>query len=555
MSNLVDFIPKWTVRVATDFGGRDPLGLSRLSQNITDYLLTGIITQTYRARYFSFYSWALWHIDRYEAPPNSKVFEDAFRRRESTMALATLAENSDASLVGKEATKPKLDKGYQTGEFDCDFPVLPSNRLGGFRQYYAGCLNNLGLITATEDGIYHAKEGYAIALAEAFQAVVEQTPFIKKKLYTETTLKVKDMEKTKTELSLDTIRKSVCKKERNLLIDLFFGFDEKDKSDKTMLRRQTLGQFLYLVDFYEQKGYHVLTSYIDRCFVLAPHYYKAVWVTDRKVFSYKSPDQFATCSQLWKQYCLHRFLTHAMECLLYAVLETIGVENGGLSLGEIIPRLLQPEFFALLKEQVRVPCKKPLVLLKTIGLSDIPDENMSLKMQSKIGLLNEWSELQVIEKWPEVSPQEATAKAVMLLSILYGKWRGMRSDLGFASVKQHVEGGVLWSEPVLWFLDTWFDPQLSWEDTLKKMIQIFVIDQHDRVTYEKGRLESSWFIQVDGRLVKQQDYAPTIRSSRHWNVYSILYDLNLIDKDEEGNISMTKDGQTVLSRVNRIYHG
>ena len=39
-------VPKWTKYVITEHGGRDPLGLSRVSFPITDYLLTGIITTT-----------------------------------------------------------------------------------------------------------------------------------------------------------------------------------------------------------------------------------------------------------------------------------------------------------------------------------------------------------------------------------------------------------------------------------------------------------------------------------------------------------------------------
>jgi hypothetical protein len=35
---------------------------------ITDYLLRGIITTTSRARYYSFYPWALWHIEKTECP-------------------------------------------------------------------------------------------------------------------------------------------------------------------------------------------------------------------------------------------------------------------------------------------------------------------------------------------------------------------------------------------------------------------------------------------------------------------------------------------------------
>src|SRR5690348_8934036 len=61
-------VPKWTKHVVTELGGRDPLGLSRVSFMITDYLLKGIITTTSRARYYSFYTWALWHVEKSESP-------------------------------------------------------------------------------------------------------------------------------------------------------------------------------------------------------------------------------------------------------------------------------------------------------------------------------------------------------------------------------------------------------------------------------------------------------------------------------------------------------
>ena len=40
---------RWTKRVVTEYTGRDPLGLSRVSDVIADYLLKGITTQTTRS--------------------------------------------------------------------------------------------------------------------------------------------------------------------------------------------------------------------------------------------------------------------------------------------------------------------------------------------------------------------------------------------------------------------------------------------------------------------------------------------------------------------------
>jgi hypothetical protein len=68
MASIAVRLPKWTKHVVTELGGRDPLGLSRVSFAITDYLLKGIITQTSRARYYSFYPWALWNVEAFEEP-------------------------------------------------------------------------------------------------------------------------------------------------------------------------------------------------------------------------------------------------------------------------------------------------------------------------------------------------------------------------------------------------------------------------------------------------------------------------------------------------------
>ena len=59
ISSATTFHPRWTKRAVFEGSGRDPLGLSRVTDNFTDLLLPSIITTTNRARYYSFYAWAL----------------------------------------------------------------------------------------------------------------------------------------------------------------------------------------------------------------------------------------------------------------------------------------------------------------------------------------------------------------------------------------------------------------------------------------------------------------------------------------------------------------
>ena len=107
-SSAVAFLPRWTKRVSIEEGSRDPLGLSRVSGMVTDFLLQGIITQTYRARYYSFYCWAIWHID--------------------TEETATQYER-DKSSLGSILEEIKIDIASPFISFDMAVAVEPETRI------------------------------------------------------------------------------------------------------------------------------------------------------------------------------------------------------------------------------------------------------------------------------------------------------------------------------------------------------------------------------------------------------------------------------------------
>lgn len=222
-------IPKWTKHVVTELGGRDPLGLSRVSFMITDYLLRGIITTTSRARYYSFYPWALWHVESSEAPKRYADFAAGFRRREAFLALATLQHNADsASVVGADAVRPKLGLYSESKEVDTNFAVLPSNAMGGYGQYYSGSLYALGLTYRTEDGIDRAASGRGEALARAFDHSVAQTQYYKQSQFQEKAISLEVLKKSAERFSLDSLDQERAAGERELLRNLFFrGTDQK----------------------------------------------------------------------------------------------------------------------------------------------------------------------------------------------------------------------------------------------------------------------------------------------------------------------------------------
>jgi hypothetical protein len=119
-----------------DGSGRDPLGLSRVSDALTNFLLPDIITTTDRARFYSFYTWAIADV---EALRNSKAgrvsFEEEFRRREAAFALASrLGQKIELPIVGIRQVDTILASADEGDNVDTDFRVLPSNSTGGYGQ-------------------------------------------------------------------------------------------------------------------------------------------------------------------------------------------------------------------------------------------------------------------------------------------------------------------------------------------------------------------------------------------------------------------------------------
>jgi hypothetical protein len=109
-------------------------------------------------------------------------------------------------------------------------------------------------------------------------------------------------------------------------------------------------------------------------------------------------------------------------------------------------------------------------------------------------------------------------------------------------------GGELHAEFVLPLLSDWFDTKVTWSQVLEPLVSKLILDQHDRIMYEKGKLDS-WLHRTEGRIIKDQDYLPSYRSPRTDNSVSILTDLGLLAKDSDKQLKVTVRGNTLLQRV------
>ena len=529
-------------------GGRDPLGLSRVAFFLTDYLLTGIITTTDRARYYSFYSWTLWHIEQEEKSEKYEDFVNSFRRREAAMAMATMAAEPLLSPVGVKVVRDHLERGKQTNQYDCNFKVLPSNPMGGYGQYYGSSIYHLKLSYNNENYIGKIV-GDGEDLARAFHETIKNTEYIRNRKYLEDFISETDLAELQESFTLDAIGNDFALEEREKLTEIFFALNENFSDEKSQFRRQTLTILLHLLAEYEKHDALVETRdarKIDE-YLLFAIYYDVLWTNSDGIETFDKLQDHNYCYALWQQFCLHQFTGQALEYLLYSVLEAVGADVTGKSLTNTIEKITQASFFDCLEEITGINCETPQMFLSGLGIKAIPDETFSKKQQKDVSPIHPHSEAQIFEL-EEKTAEAAAAKAVLLLGSLYGKWHGMFQDNIMLLVAQHA-GSEVWAQSVLPTMDNWLNPETTWKDALSGLIEEFILNQHDRIMYEKRRLDSSWLHRAGGKIIKDQDYRPNWRASRFFNAARIMADLQLIEIDEEKKISVTKEGEKLLSRL------
>ena len=219
------FLPQWTKKVAMEGSGRDPLGLSRVSDALTNFLLPNIITTTDRARYYSFYTWVIADIEkqRGDKKENRISFVEEFQQREAAFALASrLGKLTDLPVVGVRQVDVALSSPDKDGRLDTKFRVLPSNTTGGYGQYYAGCLFALDLVRSDKDGELIVSPERGRKLANVFAAAIARAPYISEGWKTKSRIPKAVLMKSAKYFSLDALSVPAADKERELLIDLFF---------------------------------------------------------------------------------------------------------------------------------------------------------------------------------------------------------------------------------------------------------------------------------------------------------------------------------------------
>jgi len=532
--------------------GRDPLGLSRVSDALTNFLLPSIITTTDRARYYSFYTWAIADIEDLRKAKGGRVsFEDEFQRREAAFALSSrLGQKTDLPIVGIRQVDTILASADDGDNIETDFRVLPSNLTGGYGQYYGGCLHGLDLVRVDEHGEAVCTTESGRKLANAFAAATGMCAYLSGNWRTRPRVPKNVLQESAELFSLDALAGRAATTERELLINLFFNLNESPSATRPLNRQATLGMFLHVLRSCEAGGIVVTRRQVDGGGVFWPHYYAGLADDDHDLQPYEPVPAFAETHAFWRQFCAHQFLAIALEEFLAAVLDALSPHPEGLTQPALLDELVSKVFVQDLKKVMKADCSTPADLLKAIGISGIPDIAASLAVSQRFhgeSVLNEWSIC-----WDrEVSPETRLGRATLLLALLYGKWRGRSDEDALHRVADEAKD-ELWLGTIFPWLDDWQAGRLDWRAAVDRLVE-WIAMRHDQVKFQKRKLDASWFELANGRFVKQQDILPGFRASRHGNATTVLQDLGLIKHagfDEP--LRLTARGKQVLNDVIRL---
>jgi hypothetical protein len=546
------YLPQWTRRVAMDGSGRDPLGLSRVSDALTGFLLPNIITTTDRARYYSFYTWAIADIEALRQDKGTRIsFEEEFQRREAAFALASrLDRKTDLPIVGIRNVNAILASRGNDNTIETDFPVLPSNQMGGYGQYYGGCLHDLGLVCVNENGEYAVTSEFGRKLAEAFTAATTKAPYLAGNWRGKVRVPKTVLADSAEWYSLDALAGRAADAERELLIRLFFELDDKPSATRPLNRQATLGMFLHVLQACEDAGIAVSRRKVDGGVVFWPHYYDGIPDADHDLLPYQFPPTFTVAHEFWRQFTAHQFLAFALEEFLAAVLDALSPFPEGLTQPALLDELVGKLFVQDLKKTMGADCSSPSKLLRVIGFTGIPDVAASRAMAKKFcgeSRLNEWT----VCKDRKVSPATRLGRAILLLALLYGKWRGRDDEKVLLLVADQAKEDA-WLGTIFSWLDEWNTEQLDWREAVARILE-WTSQRHDLVKYRKRKLDASWLEIANGRFVKQQDLTPHFRASRHENATTLLMDLGLIKYGGlDDTLKLMARGKQVLKEVIRL---
>lgn len=317
------FDPQWTEPEYRAGGARDDLGIETLSETITADLMPGINNATRRARYYSFWAWALNDfINDQNAHHTQNKFWEWSRNREDVLILAYLAHNCNSGLAGTTIGSKVWKEGSELS-YDVTWKSLESVEGGSYQLYYRGVLEDMNITVREESSLHdNLSKEIGLGLAKAYGASVSSTNFVQKYLQS-TQVSRADIEEFSQKGCICQVWQNEL--ERQLLINAFFRFDTPD-----MLAVKRLATLCFLLDIIEQSHDHSLNETDFR----TVFYY---WSYGGQS-AYEPTNKFIEPAQRWRIFQLRQIFVFTIESFWSLFLHQI--QNEALSSEQYIKWLI-----------------------------------------------------------------------------------------------------------------------------------------------------------------------------------------------------------------------
>jgi len=501
--------------------GRDPLGVQNSSISVYSRLLPGMTNLTLRLRYYGMY---LWLLDEYHNLPEGHEFKmkaqgqyNFIRRAELILAYFMINQyETEQSVIGSDyAIRYKEDlkiigyyniaTGADRENSDTERGVYWAYKSGALGQYYAGSLISLGLIyTKAERFVRTDIKG--VELARAYKtSITEVTANLFIKRIIEGRLFSTDL----TDLDNIALNKNYQNSaESNLYTKILLSDDgllnKKTDGLTPSQRKETLFLFLNLID----------QSNNNEEWKIFPRLKYLDFLENNK--NNKSE---AECG--WYYYYLNELAHYALECIFWGMLSEMG--DGKFTI---------EQFISYVSNEAQT--------YKDINYSDLKDTINDL-MHAEIDTLT------LVDKINQVVKNKDGIQGIVLGSfVLLFLYHDNKSHIELAS--NYAAKYQLYNKNgnVLDIFRNSIERNISinYKEYVMR-ITYSLISDHMNIAYGKmrdGEKNLLKFILEDGFLVHIETMNPSFTSPRIRTVYNFLFDLKLIDENNE----LTTEGRAIL---------
>ncbi len=315
----MDITTSW-VKPPNAIGGLDHLAVQAPCISLYGKMLPGITNVTDRARYYSFYPWVVWSLEK-NGHRYGDTFIDLFRKADCLFTLiaerhanVTGGDRDDhaAATVGsgnmaEPVSKIRDGHSVKLSDFACREGKTRyfKNKLGGLGQYYLGVFRELKMMDGDSlAGIKIVRE-VGGAVAETIDRSVKRELFFK-------TID----EDTVSAARLDELHAfcpcalNASADEHAKLSELFFGNGQFSNQD-ALARRRSLRMFLSLADGLAQHGLSIDMEPFRGCTYSGAFPDKSKW---------QLPERLEKTRQQWAVYQRNELLSLAVQGIFYVIL-------------------------------------------------------------------------------------------------------------------------------------------------------------------------------------------------------------------------------------------